>query len=59
MSTEPMYATVGPSLCVVAKGAKAVLLGREVFEYDPARMLGSAPTKDIARLREEGLAPTV
>lgn len=39
MSTEPMYATVGPSLCVVAQGAKAVMLGREVFEYDPARML--------------------
>src|SRR5436190_11168391 len=38
-SMEPMYATVGPSLCVVAQGAKAVMLGREVFEYDPARML--------------------
>jgi AraC-like DNA-binding protein len=39
MSTEPIYATVGPALCVVAQGAKAVMLGREVFEYDPARML--------------------
>ena len=34
-----MYASVGPALCVVAQGAKAVMLGREVFEYDPARML--------------------
>jgi AraC-like DNA-binding protein len=39
MSTEPMYATVGPALCVVAQGAKAVMLGRDVFEYDPVRML--------------------
>jgi len=39
MSTEPMYASVGPALCVVAQGAKMVMLGREVFEYDPARML--------------------
>lgn len=39
ISTEPMYASVGPALCVVAQGAKAVMLGREVFEYNPARML--------------------
>jgi AraC-like DNA-binding protein len=39
MSTEPIYASVGPALCVVAQGAKAVMLGRDVFEYDPARML--------------------
>lgn len=39
ISREPMYASVGPALCVVAQGAKAVMLGPEVFEYDPARML--------------------
>lgn len=39
MSSEPMYATVGPCVCVVAQGAKAIMLGREVFEYDAARML--------------------
>ena len=39
MSTEPIYATLGPCLCVVAQGAKAVMLGPDVFEYDPARML--------------------
>ena len=39
MNTEPGYATLGPSLCLVAQGAKAVMLGNEVFEYDPARML--------------------
>ncbi len=38
-STEPIYASVGPALCVVAQGAKAVMLRRDVFEYDPARML--------------------
>jgi AraC-like DNA-binding protein len=39
MTTEPMYATVGPALCVAAQGAKAVMLGREVLEYDPAHLL--------------------
>jgi AraC-like DNA-binding protein len=39
MSSEPMYATVGPCVCVVAQGAKAVMLGSEVLEYDAARML--------------------
>ena len=28
-----------PSLCIVAQGTKAVLLGSEVYEYDPSRML--------------------
>jgi len=39
MSSDPMYATVGPCVCVVAQGAKAVMLGSDVFEYDAARML--------------------
>ena len=39
MTTEPMYATVGPALCVAAQGAKVVMLGREVLEYDPAHLL--------------------
>ena len=39
MTSEPVYATLGPSLCIVAQGAKAVMLGREVLEYDAARML--------------------
>lgn len=39
MSSEPMYATVGPCVCIVAQGAKAVMLGSDVFEYDAARML--------------------
>ena len=34
-----MYATVGPSLCIVAQGAKAIMLGSDVLEYDAARML--------------------
>lgn len=38
-TSEPVYATLSPSLCIVAQGAKAVLLGREVLEYDAARML--------------------
>jgi AraC-like DNA-binding protein len=36
---EMSRATVQPMLCVVAQGAKTVLLGREVFEYDATRLL--------------------
>ena len=39
MTAEPMYATLGPALCVAAQGAKAVLFGRDVLEYDAAHLL--------------------
>lgn len=39
LTTEPTYSTASPALCVVAQGAKAVMLGREVLEYDPAHVL--------------------
>jgi len=59
MSTEPIYATVGPALCVVAQGAKAVMLGREVFEYDPARMLVFAVDLPVSGqvIRASGTSP--
>jgi len=38
-STTPTRATLRPMLCIVAQGAKVVMLGREVFEYDANRML--------------------
>jgi AraC-like DNA-binding protein len=39
ITSEPVHATLAPSVCIVAQGAKVVMLGAEVFEYDPARML--------------------
>jgi AraC-like DNA-binding protein len=39
ITSEPVYATMDPSLCIVAQGAKVLMLGSEVLEYDPARML--------------------
>lgn len=39
MSSEPVRATLAPSVCIVAQGAKVIMLGNEVFEYDPSRML--------------------
>jgi AraC-like DNA-binding protein len=39
ITSEAIHATLGPSLCIVAQGAKVMMLGREVFEYDPARLL--------------------
>ena len=32
-------ATVSPALCIVAQGAKVVVLGREIYAYDPSRMI--------------------
>lgn len=37
--SEPVHGTSGPALCVIAQGAKIAMLGREIFEYDAARML--------------------
>jgi AraC-like DNA-binding protein len=39
MTTEPIYSTMRPAVCIVAQGAKAVMAGREVLEYDPAHVL--------------------
>jgi AraC-like DNA-binding protein len=38
-TAEPVRATLGPCLCIVAQGAKVMMLGSEVLEYDPERML--------------------
>ena len=48
MTTEASYATLGPALCVAAQGAKVVMLGREVLEYDPAHLLVFAVDLPIA-----------
>src|SRR5690606_16101927 len=36
---SPARGTLRPMLCIVAQGAKVVMLGREIFEYDTRRML--------------------
>ncbi len=36
---DPVYATLPPALCVIAQGAKRVMLGPEIYEYDASRML--------------------
>ncbi len=36
---ELVHALQPPALCIVAQGAKSVLLGPEVYEYDASRML--------------------
>jgi AraC-like DNA-binding protein len=39
VSSEPVYTTMEPSLCLVAQGAKVLMLGSDVLEYDATRML--------------------
>lgn len=39
MTSEADYVTMRPALCVVAQGAKVVMLDRDVLEYDPAHLL--------------------
>lgn len=36
---EMVRATVTPALCIVAQGAKIIMLGREVYAYDASRMI--------------------
>jgi AraC-like DNA-binding protein len=38
-NTESAHALRLPSLCLIARGAKTVILGEELYEYDPSRML--------------------
>lgn len=38
-SDDRVRATLRPMLCLVAQGAKVVMLGRNVYQYDPSRML--------------------
>ena len=39
INTECAHALRLPSLCIIAQGAKTVIVGEEVYEYDPSRML--------------------
>ncbi len=38
-NTELVHAVAKPSLCIIAQGAKSVMLGQDVYEYDTSRML--------------------
>lgn len=37
--SEVVHGLAQPALCIVAQGAKSVMLGQEVYEYDEARMI--------------------
>jgi AraC-like DNA-binding protein len=37
--TEPVHSVFKPAFCVIAQGSKQVLLGEEVFRYDPGHYL--------------------
>ena len=39
MNTEKLHVFAQASLCVVAQGAKTVMLDKEVFEYDASKMI--------------------
>jgi AraC-like DNA-binding protein len=41
-------ATVSPALCIVAQGAKVVVLGREIYAYDPSRMIAYSVELPVA-----------
>jgi AraC-like DNA-binding protein len=47
-NTELMHAVSRPALCIVAQGAKSVMLGQEVYQYDASRMLISSLDLPIA-----------
>ena len=39
MTNEASYSTLGPAVCIAAQGAKAIMLGRDVLQYDPTHLL--------------------
>jgi AraC-like DNA-binding protein len=48
LTTEPTYTVTSPALCVVAQGAKVVMLGPEALEYDPTHVLVFAVDLPVA-----------
>jgi AraC-like DNA-binding protein len=38
-NTESVHAVARPVLCIIAQGAKTVMLGQEILDYDSSRML--------------------
>jgi len=48
VSRDMVRATVSPALCVVAQGAKVVVLGREVYAYDSSRMIAYSVELPVA-----------
>jgi hypothetical protein len=57
-NTECFHAIRVPSLCIVAQGAKTTVVGQgylsaSQFSREYSRFFGSAPTRDIAKLRQE------
>jgi AraC-like DNA-binding protein len=39
LPTEPIHVLHQPAVCIIAQGAKVVMLGEEVYRYDPATHL--------------------
>ena len=48
VSREMVRATVTPALCIVAQGAKVVVLGRETYAYDASRMIAYSVELPVA-----------
>lgn len=57
ISTELVHGLHRPALCIVAQGAKTVMLGDQAYEYDPSRMLiFSLDVPIAAMIRQASLA---
>jgi AraC-like DNA-binding protein len=39
INTECLHSVRSPSLCMVAQGAKTIIVGQDVYEYDASRMI--------------------
>lgn len=46
--TDCVHVVQVPSLCLIAQGAKTIIVGQEVYEYDPARMLAFSVALPVA-----------
>ena len=47
-NTELVHGLQQPALCIVAQGAKSVMLGQEVYEYDESRMIAFSVDLPVA-----------
>ena len=48
INTDCVHATQLPSLCVIVQGAKTLIVGQEVYEYDTSRMIAFSVALPVA-----------
>jgi AraC-type transcriptional regulator N-terminus len=57
VSAKPFYSVSIPAFCAIAQGSKEVLLGKDIYQYDPAHyLLATAELPVVSQILEASTA---